>query len=80
MFVLRVIDARCVAEMPRKMQMILLLRTEAEHTAGKTTMSMQEFVERVEGFEPYVYKMRKTNKGKCNFLKASLCSIYEIKQ
>jgi hypothetical protein len=39
----------CCGDAKGKVKMVLLLRTEAEHIAGKTTMSLQEFVERVEG-------------------------------
>jgi Fe-S-cluster containining protein len=41
--------AMCCGDAKGKVKTVLLLRTEAEHIAGKTTMSLQEFVERVEG-------------------------------
>jgi len=39
-------------------------------------MILGEFAEKAEGFEPYIYKMKKTLDGKCVFLKDSSCSIY----
>jgi len=59
--------------------MVLLLRTEAERIAEETSMDLQEIVEKVEGFKPYVYLIRKTNERKCIFLKENLCSIYRIR-
>jgi Fe-S-cluster containining protein len=59
--------------------MILLLRIEAEMISQKASRNLDEFAERKEGVEPYVYQMRKTSDGKCTFLKDNLCTIYSIR-
>jgi len=41
-------------------------------------MCVEEFAEKIEGVEPYTYRMRK-NEGRCIFLKNNLCSIYRIR-
>ena len=57
--------------------MILLLESEARRLADKTTLNVDCFASRIDGFEPYTYTMRKTVNGKCIFLYDKLCSIYE---
>jgi len=42
-------------------------------------MDLDKFAEKIEGFEPYIYQMRKTEDGKCIFPKDDLCSIYQIR-
>jgi hypothetical protein len=69
----------CCGDVKGKVRIVLLLRTEAERIAEETSMELQEIVEKVEGFEPHVYLIRKTNKRKCIFLKENLCSIYRIR-
>jgi Fe-S-cluster containining protein len=59
--------------------MILLLKSESERISQKTLKRLDEFAERIEGQEPYVYLMRKTSDGKCVFLKDNLCAIYEMR-
>jgi Fe-S-cluster containining protein len=59
--------------------MILLLKSDAEKISQKTLKRLNEFTERAEGQEPYVYLMRKTLDGKCFFLKDSLCAVYEMR-
>jgi Fe-S-cluster containining protein len=58
---------------------ILLLKSEAQRISQKTSKSIDEFAEKTEGFEPYIYQMKKTGNGKCVFLKNNLCSIYGIR-
>jgi Fe-S-cluster containining protein len=58
---------------------ILLLRSEAEHISKKTLKDVGEFTEKTEGFEPYIYRMKKTEDGKCMFLKDNSCTIYHIR-
>jgi len=71
--------AMCCGDVKGKVRMVLLLRTEAERIAEETSMDLQEIVEKVEGFKPYVYLIRKTDERKCVFLKENLCSIYRIR-
>jgi Fe-S-cluster containining protein len=71
--------AKCCGDTEEKVRSILLLKREAEQIAKETSKSIEEFAERIEGAQPYVYRMRKTTDGKCVFLKDSLCSIYHIR-
>jgi len=40
---------------------------------------LDDFAEKIEGFDPYVYRMKKNNEGRCVFLKDNSCSIYPIR-
>jgi Fe-S-cluster containining protein len=71
--------ALCCGDTKNRVRSILLLRIEAERISQKTLKSVDNFAEKIEGFEPYVYRMKKTNDGKCVFLKDNLCSIYQIR-
>jgi Fe-S-cluster containining protein len=71
--------ALCCGDTKDRVRSILLLWIEAERMSQKTLKSVDDFAEKIEGFEPYVYRMKKTNDGKCVFLKGNLCSIYEIR-
>jgi len=42
-------------------------------------MDLDEFTEKIKGFEPYTYRMRKTEDGKCVFLKDDSCTIYQTR-
>ena len=42
-------------------------------------MSQGEFAKKVEEFEPYAYRMIKTEGKKCVFLDKNSCSIYQIR-
>jgi Fe-S-cluster containining protein len=42
-------------------------------------MVPEEFATKIEGFEPYVFQMKKTVDGSCVFLRNGLCSIYEAR-
>jgi len=42
-------------------------------------LKIEEFAEKIEGFKPYIYQMRKTIDGKCIFLKGNLCTIYSYR-
>jgi Fe-S-cluster containining protein len=71
--------ALCCGDTKNRARSILLLKIEVERISRKTLKSVDDFAEKVEGFEPYVYRMRKTNDGKCIFLKDKLCNIYQIR-
>ena len=71
--------ALCCRGTENKSRTILILKKEAEKISGKTQKGIDEFAERKEGAEPYVYVMRKTSDGKCVFLKDNLCTIYETR-
>ncbi|MEM3704498.1 MAG: YkgJ family cysteine cluster protein [Candidatus Bathyarchaeia archaeon] len=68
--------AICCGDTENRVRTILMLKTEAEKIAGKTRMRLESFAEKVQSFEPYAYKMRKTADGKCVFLNKNLCTIY----
>jgi Fe-S-cluster containining protein len=69
--------ALCCGDTKNRVRSILLFKIEAGRISRKTSKSLDDFAEKVEGFEPYVYRMKKTEEGKCVFLKDSSCSIYE---
>jgi Fe-S-cluster containining protein len=71
--------ALCCGDTEHKIRNILLMEPEAQHISGKTSAPVCEFADRVKGFEPYVYRIKKTREGKCMFLKGNLCSIYGIR-
>jgi len=71
--------ALCCGDTKNRPRTILLLKAEADRISQKTSASLEVFAERVEGFEPYAYRMKKTVDGKCVFLKGNSCSIYRIR-
>jgi len=71
--------ALCCGDAKDKIRSILLLKIEADHISKRTLMDLDEFAEEIEGFEPYIYQMRKTEDGNCVFLKDNSCSIYQIR-
>lgn len=71
--------ALCCGDTRNRVRSILLLKIETDYISRKTSKSPDEFAEKVEGFEPYTYRMKKTNDGKCVFLKDNSCSIYETR-
>lgn len=71
--------AICCGDTENKVRTILLLKIEAERISQKTKMSVEDFAERIESFEPYVYVMRKAANGKCMFLQDSRCAIYRTR-
>lgn len=71
--------ALCCGDAKDRIRSILLLKIEIDRISKKTLMDVDEFAEKIEGFEPYIYQMRKTEDGKCVFLKGNSCSIYQIR-
>lgn len=71
--------ALCCGDTEDKIRSILLLKTEADRISKKTLTGLDKFAEKIEGFEPYIYQMRKTEDGKCVFLRDNSCSIYQIR-
>jgi len=69
--------ALCCGDTKKRVRHILLLKKEAERISEATFKPAEEFAAQIEGREPYVYEMKKTEKeGKCLFLKENLCAIY----
>jgi Fe-S-cluster containining protein len=69
----------CCGDTREKVRLILLLKTEAERISKRTLKSIDEFAEKIEGFEPYFFRMKKTIEGKCVFLRDTSCIIYETR-
>lgn len=69
----------CCGDTRDKVRLILLLKIEARTISQKTLMGVSEFSEQIEGFEPYVYAMKKTEEGRCIFMRDKLCSIYRVR-
>jgi len=70
--------ALCCGDTENRVRSILLLKIEADRISHKTLLNLDAFAEEVKESEPYVYRMKKTD-GKCVFLKAPSCSIYQIR-
>ncbi len=71
--------AVCCGDTEERVRQILLLRMEAERISRNTSKNIDAFAEKIEGFKPYAYRMKKTREGKCIFLKDNLCIIYEMR-
>jgi Fe-S-cluster containining protein len=69
--------AKCCGDTKERVRLILLLKIEAERISQRTAKGIGEFAEKIKGFEPYLFRMKKTDEGKCVFLKDNLCTIYE---
>jgi len=55
------------------------LSFEAIQISEKVSLPIDQFAVEVDGFKPYAYTMKKTDKGTCVFLRDKLCSIYKIR-
>jgi len=53
----------CCRDTERRVRFILLLKTEAERISKEIMMNVYEFAEKIDGFEPYVYMMKKNEDG-----------------
>lgn len=71
--------ALCCGDTEHRIRSIFLLRIEANRIARKTFKDIAEFAERIDGFEPYVYVIKKTDEGRCIFLKNNACTIYQVR-
>jgi Fe-S-cluster containining protein len=71
--------ALCCGDTKDRVRRILLLEIEAKRISQKTHKSVDKFAEKLEGFEPYIYMMKKVENGKCVFLKDDLCTIYQTR-
>ena len=71
--------ALCCGDTEDKVRSILLLKTEVDRISKRTLIGLDKFAEKIEGFEPYIYQIRKTDDGKCVFLEDNSCSIYKIR-
>jgi Fe-S-cluster containining protein len=69
----------CCGDTKDKVRRIFLLEKEVEIISKITSKTIEDISEKIEGFEPYTYVMRKTKEGVCTFLNDNTCSIYEIR-
>jgi Fe-S-cluster containining protein len=71
--------ALCCGDTKDRVRRILLLGIEAKGISLKTHKSVNNFAEKIDGFDPYVSMMKKTENGKCIFLRDNLCTIYQTR-
>ncbi len=71
--------ARCCGNTKDKIRSILLLKIEADRISKGTLIGLDKLAEKIKGFEPYIYQMKKTEDRKCVFLKDNSCFIYQIR-
>ncbi|MDH5374266.1 MAG: YkgJ family cysteine cluster protein [Candidatus Bathyarchaeota archaeon] len=71
--------ALCYGDTEDRVRSILLLKTEADRISKRTLIGLDNFAEKIEGFDPYIYQIRKIEDGKCVFLKDNSCSIYKMR-
>lgn len=70
---------QCCGDTKDRIRHVLLLKTDVEQISNKTLLDICNFAEKISGFEPYIYQMKKTEHGKCFFLKNNKCTIYKIR-
>lgn len=67
----------CCGDTETKTRRILLLEADVKRASEASSKPVEDFAFKVEGYEPYVWEMRKTaNAGKCVFLNGNNCAIY----
>ena len=69
----------CCGDTKEKSRHILLLAKEAEQISETTSQPTPNFAVKIRDREPYSYEMKKTENGKCVFLKNDRCTIYEVR-
>jgi len=71
--------ALCCGDTEYKSRSILLLKGEADRISEINLLGLDRFAEKIQGFEPYIYRMKKSRNRKCVFLEGNSCSIYETR-
>ena len=71
--------AQCCGDTENRVRSILLLKSDVTRISEKTTVQPSAFARKIAGFEPYLYRMRKTPDRRCVFLEKTSCSIYAIR-
>lgn len=71
--------ALCCGDTETRNRSILMMQIEAYRIMKKALIDLDEFAEKIECSEPYIYRMRKTEKGQCFFLQDKSCSIYQVR-
>jgi Fe-S-cluster containining protein len=70
---------RCCGDTEEHTRQIFLLKREAERISNQTSLDINKFADKVSGFEPYIYQMKKPEDGKCFFIEKNRCTIYQIR-
>ena len=70
---------KCCGNTPTKTRHIIMVEVEAERICEATLQPIVAFAYRIEGRVPYVYEMRKNQKGKCVFLNEDSCTVYALR-
>lgn len=71
--------ALCCGDSKHRVRRIHLLNIDLVRISKRTSMTRDKFTTKIDGFEPYVYQMKKTSEGFCFFLRDGSCSIYEVR-
>jgi Fe-S-cluster containining protein len=66
----------CCGDTKQKTRHILILEAEAKRVASQTSRDIADFSFQIGSKFPFAYEMKKTNMGKCIFLKENQCTIY----
>ena len=69
----------CCGDTKQKTRHILLLEAETKRIASQTSLNIPDFSTEIRDKPPYTYEMKKTNEGKCFFLKENQCNIYPLR-
>ena len=69
----------CCGNTRQKTRRILLLRSEAQQIVTETSCSISNFCIEIFDKSPYCYEMKKSEDGKCFFLKENQCTIYPLR-
>ena len=69
----------CCGDNKQKSRHILLLEAEAKNIASYSSKLLTDFSVEINYISPFSYEMKKTNEGKCVFLKENGCSIYPLR-
>jgi uncharacterized protein len=69
----------CCGDTEQKTRHILLLDAEAKIIESQTSLEKTDFSNQIANKNPFEHEMKKTNDGKCVFLKGNKCTIYLLR-
>lgn len=69
----------CCRDTEQKIRHILVLEAEAKIIASQTARDVTDFSFQIANKFPFGYEMKKTNEGKCVFLKQNQCTLYQLR-
>ena len=70
---------KCCGDTPTKTRHIIMVEVEARRISEATLQPIVAFAHRIGGRAPYVYEMRKNQKGKCVLLNEDSCTVYTLR-